>query len=157
MVTKLEAAHIATTAGVRTVITNGKQPDNILRVLRGESVGTQVAPQPKPSRGRKRWIAASLPPAGRLYLDEGAAKAILGRGKSLLAAGIIEVAGEFQPQDAVQLYTQGGEEIARGIVNYGDQDLKRIMGRHSDEIPTILGYVGADTVIHRDNLVILKP
>jgi glutamate 5-kinase len=157
MVTKLEAAQIATTAGVRTVITNGKQPGNLLRVLQGEAVGTQIVPQPKPSRGRKRWIAASLPPTGRLRVDEGAAKAILRRGKSLLAAGIIEVSGEFQPQEAVQLCTPDGEEIARGIVNYSDQDLKRIIGRHSDDIPAILGYVGADTVIHRDNLVVLKP
>jgi glutamate 5-kinase len=157
MVTKLEAAQIATTAGVRTVITNGKQPGNILRVLQGEAVGTQVIPQPKPNRGRKRWIAASLPPVGRLYVDEGAAKAILSRGKSLLAAGIIEIAGEFQPQEAVQLCTLEGEEIARGIVNYSDQDLRRIMGRRSDDIPTILGYVGSDTVVHRDNLVVIKP
>ena len=126
-------------------------------MLQGEAVGTQIVPQPKPSRGRKRWIAASLPPAGRLRVDEGAAKAILRRGKSLLAAGIIEVSGEFQPQEAVQLCTPDGEEIARGIVNYSDQDLKRIIGRHSDDIPAILGYVGADTVIHRDNLVVLKP
>jgi glutamate 5-kinase len=155
MLTKLEAAQIAATAGVRTVITDGRQPGNIAKVLNGEAVGTQFAPLPKPSRGRKRWIASSLPPSGRLYVDEGAARAVLSAGKSLLAAGITNIEGQFQPQEAVQLCTATGQEIARGIVNYGDQDLKRILGRRSDEIPQILGYAGADTVVHRDNLVIL--
>jgi glutamate 5-kinase len=156
MLTKLEAAQIASTAGVRTVITDGRQPGNLLKVLNGEAVGTQFAPLPKPSRGRKRWIASHLPPTGRLYVDDGAAQAILSAGKSLLAAGITDIKGQFQPQEAVQLCTQAGQEIARGIVNYSDQDLKRILGRRSDEIPQILGYAGADTVVHRDNLVILS-
>lgn len=157
MLTKLEAAQIAATAGVRTVITDGRQPENILKVLNGEEVGTHIFPLPKPSRGRKRWIAASLPPSGRLYVDDGAARAILNRGKSLLAAGITRISGEFQPQDAVRLCTLNDQEIARGIVNYSDHDLQKIIGRRSEDIPVILGYTGADTVVHRDNLVILTP
>jgi glutamate 5-kinase len=154
MATKLQAARIAATAGVRTVITEGRQPGNILKVLAGEAVGTQFTPDPQPSNARKRWIANTLIPAGRLYLDAGAVKAVSQRGKSLLAAGISEIEGEFQRRDAVQLCNGEGEEIARGIVNYSHQELQRILGRRSDEIAAILGYSGAETVVHRDNLVL---
>jgi glutamate 5-kinase len=154
MATKLEAAQIATTAGIRTVITDGKHPDKILQAIAGVPVGTQFAPHPTPNRGRKRWIAASLVPAGRIYIDTGAAQALLKGGKSLLAAGITEIEGDFHPQDAVILLTPNSQEIARGIVNYSDEDLRKIMGRRSEEIPSILGYEGADTVVHRDNLVL---
>ncbi len=154
MATKLEAAQIATTGGIRTVITDGKQPGNILKAIAGEPVGTQFAPHPNPNRGRKRWLATSLIPAGRLYVDAGAAHALTQLGKSLLAAGIVELEGDFQSKDAVIIYTHDGQEIARGLVNYGDEELRKILGRHSDEISKILGYVGADTVVHRDNLVL---
>lgn len=157
MATKLTAAQIATSAGVQTVITEGRDPRNIIKILKGEQIGTYFIPHPKPSNARKRWIANNLVPVGRLYLDEGAVRAICTGGKSLLAAGIIELEGEFQRQDAVQVCTAKGEEIARGIVNYSYQDLRKIMGRRSEEIPQLLGYTGADTVIHRDNLVLLPP
>ncbi|WP_008312478.1 glutamate 5-kinase [Leptolyngbya sp. PCC 6406] len=154
MMTKIEAARIATTAGVRTVITEGRHPENLLKILSGEALGTQFTPQARPASARKRWIAHSLMAAGKLYVDEGAVQAICQAGKSLLAAGITEVEGEFERQDAVQLCDRTGREVARGIVNYGHSDLEKIRGHHSDEIPDLLGYRGADTVIHRDNLVI---
>jgi glutamate 5-kinase len=154
MVTKIAAARIATTAGIRTVITEGRSPQNIEKILQGESLGTQFAPQPQPFNARKRWIAHGLLPAGKLYLDQGAVKAICQAGKSLLAAGITEVEGEFQSQDAVQLCDQTGQEIARGIVNYSSIELQKIRGRRSDEIPEILGYAGEETIVHRDNLVL---
>jgi glutamate 5-kinase len=75
-------------------------------------------------------------------------------GKSLLAAGIVEIEGDFAPKDAVILCTAEGTELARGLVNYGSADLRKIRGHHSDEIPSILGYASADTVVHRDNLVL---
>ncbi|MFQ3618975.1 MAG: glutamate 5-kinase [Cyanobacteriota bacterium] len=154
MVTKISAAKIATAAGVRTVITEGRSPDNIAQILAGASLGTQFEPEDQPFNARKRWIAHGLVPAGKLYLDKGAVNAIQQAGKSLLAAGIVEVEGEFQPQDAVQLCDQNGQEIARGIVNYSSAELQQIRGRHSDDIPKILGYAGAETVVHRDNLVL---
>ena len=154
MATKLEAAQIATQAGIRTVITDGKKPGNILKAVAGEPVGTQFAPHPSPNRGRKRWLATSIIPAGRIYVDSGAANALTDLGKSLLAAGITEIEGDFQPKDAVIVYTHDGREIARGMVNYGDQELRKILGCHSEDIPRILGYTGTDTVIHRDNLVL---
>lgn len=154
MVTKISAAKIATAAGVRTVITEGRSPDNIAQILAGAALGTQFEPEDQPFNARKRWIAHGLVPAGKLYLDKGAVNAIRQAGKSLLAAGIAEVEGEFQPQDAVQLCDQSGQEIARGIVNYSSAELQQIRGRHSDDIPKILGYAGAETVVHRDNLVL---
>lgn len=154
MVTKIAAAKIATNAGVRTVITEGRSPQNIERILQGEPLGTQFEPDLQHFNARKRWIAHGLVPAGKLYLDAGAVKAICELGKSLLAAGIKEVEGEFQSQDAVQLCDRTGHEIARGIVNYSSNELQKIIGSHSDDIPKILGYAGVETVVHRDNLVV---
>ncbi|BAY68727.1 glutamate 5-kinase [Anabaena sp. FACHB-709] len=154
MMTKISAARIAIAAGVRTVITQGRYPRNIEKIIQGELIGTHFQPQPEPTSARKRWIAYGLVPVGKLYLDSGAIAAIVKAGKSLLPAGVKTVAGEFEPQDAVQLCDPQGNEIARGLVNYSSNDLQKICGRHSKEIPTILGYVGAETVIHRDNLVL---
>jgi glutamate 5-kinase len=154
MVTKISAARIAIAAGVRTVITEGRFPRNIEKILNGEPLGTHFEPQPEPTSARKRWIAYGLVPTGKLYLDPGAIAAISLAGKSLLAAGIKAVEGEFDTQDAVQLCDTNGQEIARGLVNYNSEELQKISGRHSREIPTILGYVGAETIIHRDNLVL---
>ena len=154
MMTKLAAARIATSAGVRTVITQGKQPQNLSKILQGESIGTEFEPQPRTDNARKRWIAHGLLPTGTLYLDPGAVKAICQRRKSLLAAGIARIEGEFLAAEAVRLCTAQGTEIARGIVNYSSTEIERIKGHHSEEIPDLLGYAGPETVVHRDNLVL---
>ena len=154
MVTKISAARIATNAGVRTVITEGRYPESIEKILQGEPLGTQFAPQPRTENARKRWIAHSLVPVGKLYLDYGAVTAISQAGKSLLAAGITAIEGEFHSAEAVQLCDGSGVEIARGLVNYSSTELQKIRGRKSEDIPTILGYAGAETVVHRDNLVL---
>lgn len=156
MFTKIEAARIATSVGVRTVITSGQHPRNIPRILQGEPMGTQFEPQPHASNARKRWIANAVIPSGKIYLDRGALKAICKRGKSLLAAGILDVVGEFEASDAVQLCDSQGQEMARGLVNYSSAELQKIQGYRSEEIPAILGYIGADTVVHRDNLVLIS-
>jgi len=154
MVTKITAAQIATGAGVRTVITDGRSPQNIERILNGESLGTHFEPQERLTPARKRWIAHGLVPAGKLYLDDGAVRAIRDAGKSLLAAGIIGIEGDFDPQESVQLCDRYGEEIARGLVNYASQELHRIKGCHSEAIASILGHPGAETIVHRDNLTL---
>ncbi|MBK4729241.1 glutamate 5-kinase [Oxynema sp. CENA135] len=156
MATKIEAARIATSAGVRTAIAAGKYPANIVKILQGEAIGTQFAAQPRTPNARKRWIAYGLVPTGKLYLDRGALKAICEGGKSLLAAGVTAIEGQFETSEAVQLCDRSGVEIARGLVNYSSRELERIRGRRSDEIPAILGYLGADTVVHRDNLVLIQ-
>ena len=155
MVTKIAAARIATTSGVRMVITQGRNPQNIVKILQGEPIGTHFSPHPEPTSARKRWIAYGLVPSGKLYLDHGAVTAISQQGKSLLAAGINIIEGVFDTQNAVQLCDRNGNEIARGLVNYNSQELEKICGSHSSEIRSILGYEGAETVIHRDNLVLI--
>ena len=154
MATKLSAARIATSTGVRTVITQGKQPQNILKILEGEDLGTQFEPQPQTDNARKRWIAYGLIPMGKLYLDTGAVKAVTNKKTSLLPAGIIALEGDFFASDAVQLCNKEGMELGRGLVNYSSSEIKQIKGHHSTEIADILGYDGADTVVHRNNLVI---
>jgi glutamate 5-kinase len=154
MATKITAARIATAAGVRTVITDGKAPNNIEQILQGATIGTHFAAKSNPTSARKRWIVHGLVPIGRLYLDPGAVTAITRLGKSLLAAGITAVEGEFPSKAAVRLCNPAGEEIARGIVNYSSSELRRIAGVHSDKIATLLGYAGADTIVHRNNMAL---
>ena len=153
MATKLSAARIATSSGVTTVITQGKQPQNIVKILQGAALGTKFEPQAQTDNARKRWIANGLLPMGKLYLDEGAVKAVIKQGKSLLPAGIIKVDGEFMATDAVQICDREGKEVARGLVNYSNTEIDQIKGQHSAKISLILGYSGADTIVHRNNLV----
>lgn len=153
MVTKLEAARIATGAGVKTIITHGRRPQEIHQILSGASIGTQFEAQPRGENARKRWIAYSLVPVGTLYLDHGAVKAIRDRGKSLLPAGITHVEGDFQAGEAVTLCDSEGKEIARGLTNYSSAEIRQIQGHKSEKIPLILGYTSAETVIHRDDMV----
>jgi glutamate 5-kinase len=154
MITKIEAARIATAAGIRTVIMEGRSPQNIAKILQGEAIGTLFEPQVGNINARQRWIAHGMIPVGKIYLDAGAVKALQRSGKSLLAAGITDVTGMFQIHDAVQLCDGAGQEIARGIVNYSSSELQKIRGAQSEEISKILGYVGEETIVHRDNLVL---
>ena len=154
MATKLAAARIATSSGVTMVITQGKQPQNIIDILAGKSLGTKFEPQSQSDNARKRWIAYGLIPMGKLYLDGGAVKAIAKNGKSLLPAGITKVEGKFASSDAVQLCNKDGLEVARGLVNYNHLEIAQIKGIRSDKISEMLGYPGADTVVHRNNLVV---
>jgi len=157
MATKIAAARIATDTGVRTAIAAGRQPNNIEKILQGAAIGTQFEARDRAVNARKRWIAYGLVPAGKLYLDDGAVKAICEQGKSLLAVGIAAVEGQFHSADAVQLCAKnaGGVEVARGIVNYAREELDKICGRRSEDIAAILGDRGAETVVHRDNLVLV--
>ena len=154
MVTKIAAAGIATSAGVRTAITHGQFPQNIERILHGEPLGTQFTPQLRADSARKRWIAHGLIIVGKVYLDAGAVEAIVTGGKSLLPAGITHIEGAFEATDAVQLCDRLGKEIGRGITNYSSVELERIQGHRSTDIIDLLGYLGEETVIHRDNLVL---
>jgi glutamate 5-kinase len=157
MATKLEAARIAMEAGVRTVIMNGQKPDQILRILQGEALGTEFEPQAAPTNARKRWIAHGSVPVGKLYLDSGAIKAVTQGGKSLLAAGITEIEGEFTRMDVVMLCDGQGQEVARGVVGYDHRDLAKILGLKTSQIPQVLNYGHQEQVsevIHRNDLVL---
>ncbi len=155
MTTKLDAARIASAAGVRTVITRGAFPDRLFAILNGENFGTQFAAQPKTVNARKRWIAYGMVTMGKIFLDDGAVNAVVRKGRSLLPAGITQVDGKFEANESVSLCDCDGQEIARGITNYSSNDIIRILGSQSEDIPKLLGFDGEETVIHRDNLVSL--
>jgi glutamate 5-kinase len=155
MVTKLEAARIATAGGITMVITDGGIPQNLPKILAGEAIGTKFLPHKDPMNSRQLWIAYGLVPQGKLLLDKGAVKAIQAQGKSLLPAGIQAVEGTFKAQSLVDLCDLKGKEFARGLVNYSSHDLSKLLGQKSVRIPEILGYEGEVEAVHRDNLVLL--
>jgi glutamate 5-kinase len=155
MLTKVLAAKRAARSGAQTVIASGSEPDVLLRLAAGEAIGTRLSPQTTPLAARKQWLADHLQVAGRLSLDAGAAKALRSGGRSLLPVGVKKVEGEFERGAVVACVSPEGAEIARGLVNYNAQESRRIAGRASSEIETILGYVDEPELIHRDNLVVL--
>jgi len=155
MSTKISAARIASSVGIQTVITHGNSPQNILAILNGESIGTKFEAHKKTDSARKRWIAYGLVPTGKLYLDAGATRAITDGRRSLLAAGILRAEGYFSSLESVSLLNPEGQEVARGLSNYSSIEVEQIMGKRSDQIENILGYIESETVVHRDNLVIL--
>ena len=154
MVTKLRAAEIVTHSGEMMVMAHGQEPLIVTRLLKGELLGTLFLPQSRIS-GRKRWIAYSRPPKGRLIVDSGARDALVQGGKSLLPAGIRRVEGNFDYSDTVSCLTENGVEFARGLVNYNAIDTAKLAGKHTKDIENILGYRDYDEIIHRDNLVLL--
>ena len=188
MSTKLVAADLATAAGVRTVITHGAKPANLMKIIEADDNGTLITPHELPvvtgddllARGlplhtlftakdnllhdRKWWIKHGLHTAGRIYIDEGAMKAILSKKQrsSLFAAGIMGVEKNFVANQAVMIVYQRKDEdghvveeidVGKGIVNYSSVEIGRIRGCQSHDITDILGYMDAESVIDRDNLV----
>jgi glutamate 5-kinase len=151
MVTKLAAAKIAYGAGCRMAIVDGTG-SHPLRAIENGARCTWFLPDQEPLAARKRWISGAINPSGALFVDDGALGA-LDRGKSLLPAGVTKVEGSFKRGDAVIVRDGSGREIARGLVAYGADEARRIVGRKSGEIEEILGYRGRDEMIHRDDLV----
>ena len=156
MASKLEAARIVTTAGENMIIASGRQPDVLTQIMAGESVGTLFLGQGKAISPFKRWLGFSAQVRGRIQLDDGARRAIVEQGRSLLAAGIIGTQGEFQKGDVVALCDHEGHVIARGLTNYSSADVERIKGLKSDKIAQVLGQRPYEEVIHRDNLALVK-
>ncbi len=153
MITKIEAAKIALGAGCNMVIASGHADHPLQRIINGERVTWFVA-QASALQSRKRWIAGSLQPVGRLVIDEGAKGALL-KGKSLLPAGIKDIVGLFGRGDTVSIVTHDGLEVARGMVAYDSADAQKIKGLKSGEIMKVLGAAGRDEMIHRDDLVMM--
>jgi len=151
MATKIEAARIATAAGAHMVIASGRKLNPLTSILDG-ALCTWFVSQASPLAARKRWIAGSLVPTGRIVIDAGAEKA-LAAGKSLLPAGVKRLEGQFSRGDAVSIVSERGHEIARGLVAYDRADAERIIGRRSAEIAALLGFGGRDEMVHRDDLV----
>ena len=155
MITKVAAAKLATSFGVTVVVADGREPDVILRLAKGESVGTRFLPTSSKRESRKRWMLSGLSTKGRLVVDSGAARALSKQNRSLLAAGIKDLAGQFQRGAIVNIYDLEGSRLGCGITNYSAADLKVIKGAHSGKIVTLLGYDYGSEVVHRNNLVVL--
>jgi glutamate 5-kinase len=152
MASKLKAASMAVTAGENVVIASGKQPGTLARILAGEPVGTLFVAEGESFSSWKRWLGLTAQPRGRLIVDDGARRAIEHQGRSLLAIGIVGVAGMFRKGDVVALDDNGGEEFARGLSNYTAEEIQRIKGLKTDQIAAALGHCPHDEVIHRDHL-----
>ena len=154
MSTKIEAASIATMSGIDTVVMSGAEPANIGDLLKGGSHGTLFRGSENPVLSRKMWIVACKVPSGSIFVDSGAAKAILERGSSLLPSGIKKVEGEFGRREVVSVRSLEGKELGRGITRYSSKELSLIMGHHSDEFEKILGYECGSVAVHRDDLAV---
>ena len=156
MLTKVLAAKRAARSGASTVIASGREPDVLTRLAAGEAIGTHLSPERNSLAARKQWLADHVRLAGRLTLDDGAVRALVREGKSLLPIGVVAVSGEFERGEIVGCFGPDGREVARGLVNYGAQEAARILRKPSSEIEAILGYVDEPELIHRDNLVLLE-
>ncbi len=155
MITKIEAARLATASGVIVVIADGREPDIILRLAAGEAIGTRFLPTTSKLESRKRWMLSGLSTRGKLVVDSGAALALEKQKGSLLAAGIKQVEGNFQRGDIVNICNPEGSRLGCGITNYSSADIEIIKGAHSRKIVTLLGYDYGAEVVHRNNLVVL--
>lgn len=152
MVTKIEAAKIARAAGTHMVIASGHVLHPLSTFAEGGPCTWFIAPT-DPLAARKRWIAGQLEPAGSVFVDAGAERA-LGQGKSLLPAGVSKIAGQFERGDAVVIRSNDGSELGRGLVAYAKTDAARIIGKRSGEIAGILGHKGRSELIHRDDMAL---
>ena len=154
MMTKLQAARLATESGVTVLVAGGTADNVLVRSVKGEPVGTRFPSNRTRMESRKRWILSGLAGKAAAHIDAGAVTA-LGRGRSLLPAGVVNVKGPFDRGDSVNIVGPEGKAIGCGVANYSAADLDRIKGCRSAEITAILGYNFGDEVIHRNNVVML--
>ncbi|HFC53801.1 MAG TPA: glutamate 5-kinase [Gammaproteobacteria bacterium] len=155
MRTKLRAARLAARSGTATIIASGHAPEVLSRIAAGEDIGTLLLPTRAPLAARKQWLAGQLQPAGQLHLDSGAVRAVRDQGRSLLAVGVTGVQGKFRRGELVSCLDADGNEVARGLVNYSAAETCSIKGLPSERFESVLGYLGEDELIHRDNLVLV--
>jgi len=155
MVTKLQAAKLATAGGCDVAIADGHEPRVLERLVAGEAIGTLFPAATDRLESRKRWMLAGLAARGRIVVDAGAAKALLSQGRSLLPAGVREVVGPFDRGDTVTICGEDGQRIAIGVTNYGHEEVQAIRGVRSDRIGEVLGHEYGAEVVHRNNLVLL--
>ena len=155
MVTKLQAAKLATSGGADVVIANGHEPDVLTRLVAGDAIGTRFPATGDRVESRKRWMLAGLAERGTIVVDAGAVKALRSGGKSLLPAGVRDVSGRFERGDTVAIHGEEGGRIAIGITNYASDDVAAIRGLRSDRIEEVLGHEYGEEVVHRNNLALL--
>lgn len=156
MATKIAAAKKAGKNGIATIMVCGKREGIILAALQGREVGTLFLPSGQGLNRRKHWIAYTLKPSGKILVDDGAKKALIKSGKSLLPSGVTGVDGRFDRGACVRICGADGVEFARGLSDYSSGEITRLAGCKSSEIEVRLGFYYGDVIIHRDNLVLLK-
>jgi len=153
MISKLRAARLAARSGTLAIIADGREPETVRALKRGVSVGTLLTTDKQPQPARKQWLASLLYPKGAVTLDDGAVRGISDLGRSLLPVGVVDVSGDFVRGDLVRCLDAEGQEIARGLCNYSAVEARKLLGRTSTEIESILGFGGDEELIHRDNLI----
>lgn len=156
MYSKVQAAKKVTLSGIPMIIANGLVPDVLKRIFEAQEIGTLFLPRKERMTSRKCWIAFTLKPKGVITVDQGARRAIVKQGKSLLPAGIVDVQGTFGIGAPVQCVDSNKKPIATGLVNYTSADIRKMMGLKTGQIEKQLGYKYYDEVIHRDNLVLIE-
>jgi glutamate 5-kinase len=154
MVTKVEAAKLATSSGVAVVIADGRKPDILKHILQGEATGTMFPSRVSQLESKKRWMLSRLASRGKLIIDRGAAKALMEQNRSLLPAGVVNVEGRFKRGDLVDIHDLSDNHIGCGISNYNSKDVTIIRGAHSEEISKLIGHEYGDEIIHRNNMVL---
>ena len=153
MASKLRAARLVTSAGEAVIVANGKKDGILDAILAGEDIGTLFLPHGGVLRARQRWIGLTAQPRGKIVVDAGARRAVLERGSSLLAIGIVDAEGSFAKGDIVAIVDDEHREFARGLTNYAVTDVRRIKGLRTPDIVRLLGPATYGEVVHRDNLV----
>ena len=156
MLTKVLAAKRAAGSGASTVIAWGREPDVLLRLCSGESIGSLLVAQTQKTQARKQWIADHLQLRGSVRVDAGAVSKLRDEGKSLLPIGMTSVEGEFSRGDVIAVRDSSGVEMARGLANYSSFEARLLCRKPSSEIERLLGYVAEPEMLHRDNLVLTK-
>ena len=154
MLTKILAAKRAAGSGASTVIAWGREPDALLRLARGEAIGTLLVAQTRKTQARKQWIADHLQLRGAVVVDLGAVAKLRDDGKSLLPIGMTSVEGDFSRGDVIAIRDPSGLEIARGLANYASAEARLISRKPSSEFERLLGYVAEPEMVHRDNLIL---
>lgn len=154
MITKLTAAEMVMAAGEALIIADGRDKNAIQKIFKGEDIGTLFIPgSGKQMRSKQRWLSFFSKANGKIIVDDGAEKALLQKGRSLLPSGIIKLEGNFQRGDTVNICNNSKKVLAKGLSNYSKDDLGKILGKKSSEIPRVLGS-GDDEAVHRNNLVL---
>ncbi len=154
MRTKVSAARLAARSATSTVIANGRRPNVLLDLAKGEAIGTFLAAPPTKQASRKQWLGSTLHVRGKLFLDAGACRVLREHGRSLLPVGVLRAEGDFARGELVACVDPEGREIARGLSNYTAQEVAVIKGQGTAKLEAILGYAREPELIHRDNLVL---
>ncbi|MEQ1658269.1 MAG: glutamate 5-kinase, partial [Hylemonella sp.] len=156
MITKILAAKRAAGSGASTVIAWGREPDALVRLVQGESIGTLLVAQTAKTQARKQWMADHLQLRGAVVVDAGAARKLVEEGKSLLPIGMTAVEGEFSRGEVIAVRDEQGAEIARGLANYASSEARLLCRKPSGEFEKLLGYIAEPEMVHRDNLVLMR-